>query len=596
MTPIADPSIPMNLLKDQLTALIRGPEKRGPRRSVLDEIPSSSETGSEPSSEELMLDEEEDLSRQPSRKQKTLSKNRLYSIEPEPEPTSEDEESDSSHVFMDTPIEVPHYLPHSAAGELEVASADSNPARGASEHPGIDTSAERPLEGQGQDISGSVQTPPGKGHASDAQPRTTSPESDATAIDTEPTNPPMLASTERLSGRVLVPASSPFVTKALVNAGEKVPMQDEIDDVEPADEPTDGYKESDPIEPEPNEPSVNLPAPRPSIDPVSRQLRRPASRVTLNPSPDSEQPSRRSGRLANRRSSVTTAEATPVLARQPDRKASLSLKKSAAKEDHERTHNETAETSREKPSRKQVVNRRKSAGQTTHRSANPGDDTSGIARAPDSSLEEWATLLSPSETQADGSSAIDRLRASNPGPVRQLLPVGDDVSRSADIGEDTPVPTRRGVTFASQGKRGGGQPLFFPGSSQIRRTQAAPSPSASESEPENVASALPRKTPTRRSTPGGGMFRSLSDLASQDILFPKSRAAKSAFNNTPSLKVKRPFLEGDNDDEDEDDEESSSSGDDTGEAPKSHIPKERRAGATSRRKGRRLSSLAKLGE
>ena len=99
-TSIGDPSIPMNLLEDQLSALIRGPEKRGPRRSVLDEIPSSSETGSESSPEDLMLDEEEDLSRQPSRKQNAFSKNRLSSIEPETGP-SEDEGSSSLHVFMD---------------------------------------------------------------------------------------------------------------------------------------------------------------------------------------------------------------------------------------------------------------------------------------------------------------------------------------------------------------------------------------------------------------------------------------------------------------------------------------------------------------
>lgn len=110
-TSIADPSRPMDLLEDQLTALIRGPEKRGPRRSILDEIPSSSETGSETSPEDLMLDEEEDLSRQPSRKQKMFSKNRLSSIEPETEPSSEDEGSASLHVFMDTPNEGQQFLP-----------------------------------------------------------------------------------------------------------------------------------------------------------------------------------------------------------------------------------------------------------------------------------------------------------------------------------------------------------------------------------------------------------------------------------------------------------------------------------------------------
>ena len=120
-TSIADPSRPMNLLEDQLTALIRGPEKRGPRHSILDEILSSSETGSETGPEDLMLDEEEDLSRQPSRKQTTFSKNRLSLIEPETEPSSEDEGSASLHVFMDTPNEVQQHLPVSIFCSLEAS-------------------------------------------------------------------------------------------------------------------------------------------------------------------------------------------------------------------------------------------------------------------------------------------------------------------------------------------------------------------------------------------------------------------------------------------------------------------------------------------
>lgn len=469
---------------------------------------------------------------------------------------------------------------HSAAGDLEVASADAVSEQGAPEFPVIDTHARRPPEGQRQGSSGSVQTSSGNGHASDTRPgtKTSSPESDVTAINTEPAKAPTLASPKRLSGRVLVPASSPFVTKALVNAGEKVQTQDEIDDVEPAEKSIDGHKESDPIEPEPNGPSVDLASTHPNIDSILRRLRSPASHTTLNPSPDPEQPSRRSGRLASRRSPVPTSEATPALRRQP--KASASLKKSPAK-DHEQTQNEMAETSQEKPARKQVRNGRKVARLTT---------PNGSARVPNPSLSEWTTLPPSPETQT---STTDQPQTNSPGPMRPLLPLGDDVSLSADIGEATPMPIRRGVTLvASQGKGGGDQPLFFPGSStQAPRTQIAPSPSASESEIEMAAPTLPRKTPTR-STPGGGTLRTLSGLASQDILFPKARAAKNAFNNTPSLKVKGPVLEADSD---EDDEESSSSSDDMSEAPTSHIPKERRAGATPRSKGHRLSSLAKLG-
>lgn len=95
-------------LEDQLTALIHGPTKRGPCKSILDEIPSSSEAGDESNSEALILDEEEDLSKQPSYKRvKALSTIRPSSIEPED--TSEDEEDAPMPVYMDTSHEVPDH-------------------------------------------------------------------------------------------------------------------------------------------------------------------------------------------------------------------------------------------------------------------------------------------------------------------------------------------------------------------------------------------------------------------------------------------------------------------------------------------------------
>jgi len=91
----------MNLhLEDQLVPLLHNSAKRGPRRSVLDEIPSSSETESKSTSEDLMLDEEEDLSIQPSHKQtRKLSMTRQSLIEPDL--TSEDEEDPSVPIYMD---------------------------------------------------------------------------------------------------------------------------------------------------------------------------------------------------------------------------------------------------------------------------------------------------------------------------------------------------------------------------------------------------------------------------------------------------------------------------------------------------------------
>jgi hypothetical protein len=88
-------------LEGQLAPLLHGSTKRGPRRSVLDEIPSSSETESKSSSEDLVLDDEEDLSLQPLHKQRRkLSITRASSTEPEL--ISEDEEDPSMLVYMDT--------------------------------------------------------------------------------------------------------------------------------------------------------------------------------------------------------------------------------------------------------------------------------------------------------------------------------------------------------------------------------------------------------------------------------------------------------------------------------------------------------------
>jgi hypothetical protein len=114
MTPVNASSMHLHL-KDQLVPLLHGSAKRGPRRSVLDEIPSSSETESKSSSEDLVLDEEEDLSLQPSHKQRKLLINRPSSIEPEL--TSEDEEDPPVPVYMDTPHDV---LGHSQVSTVQL--------------------------------------------------------------------------------------------------------------------------------------------------------------------------------------------------------------------------------------------------------------------------------------------------------------------------------------------------------------------------------------------------------------------------------------------------------------------------------------------
>ncbi len=104
---VAQQRIPVNAssrhlhLDDQLAPLLHDSAKRGPRRSVLDEIPLSSETESKSSSEDLVLDEDEDLSIQPSHK-RTRKRSIIRPSSIDPELTSGDEEDSLIPVYMDT--------------------------------------------------------------------------------------------------------------------------------------------------------------------------------------------------------------------------------------------------------------------------------------------------------------------------------------------------------------------------------------------------------------------------------------------------------------------------------------------------------------
>ncbi|KAI0305599.1 hypothetical protein B0F90DRAFT_1078376 [Multifurca ochricompacta] len=422
-------------------------------------------------------------------------------------------------------------------------------------HPGAEREApgagtpEQPIQAQNQDDSTSSQLPPSRAKTL----RPASPESDATAISTEPAQSSMTVSPVQKS-----------------NFSEKALSQEDNDDVEPSDEPLSGYRESDPIEPEPTQPALNQPAVGLTVDPVPRESRRRP--------PNSEQPSRRSDRLANRRPSVARLDVTVPLI-YVSRKTPLSVKQSilGAEEDPKLKPDEGAEVTR-----KSALKHIGKAGRNSVRRHSPesGDDVSPPAVQEDDS----PPAPPPSEqTRPDPSSAIDELWTSTQGLMGKLFPGEDESSALPEAEKETPLSIRQGI--ASRGGRGSAQPLFFPGSSQAPKIQASPSPSESESESEKAASLLPRKTPTR-STPGGGPFRRLTEIASQDIRFSTSKNAQQFFKDTPSLKAKQPIITSY---DGEDDEGSSSSSDDT--EPSSHIPKERRAGAVSRRKEQGLSSL-----
>jgi hypothetical protein len=372
------------------------------------------------------------------------------------------------------------------------------------------------------------------------------------------------------------------IEKTARNTETKPQSLDANDDVESAVEAPGGDEESDPIEAEPTEPPPNRPSRR--TDPVLRGTQRRVPRV-LSPPPVSDLPSRRSGRLANRQSSEHHSGTTLVPLTQVRRKMTSALEKSAqtAKEENGVVRDNAGGGTQERGVQKQVGESGvKPTRSTTQQSGDSGDDTSpSVARQDGSPISSHVnrTTLPPSKlTQSSPSVFINELRTSSQG----LL--GRSSQRTSGSEKKTPVLSGRGVTASSRRKKGSIQPLFLPGSSQVVPREPSPSPSGSENEPETVASLLPRKTPTK-STPGRSQFRRLTDLTSSDILFSKSKSAQRRFKNTPSLKVQPRFEVSD----DGEDDESSSSSDDR--VPSSHIPRERRAGAATRKKGRGLSSL-----
>ena len=353
--------------------------------------------------------------------------------------------------------------------------------------------------------------------------------------------------------------------------------------MESAAEAPGGDEESDPIEAEPTEPHPNRTSRR--ADPIFRGAQRRASRV-LSPPPVSDLPSRRSGRLANRQSSEHHSGTTLVPLTQVRRKMTSALEKSAqsAKEENGVVRDSARGGTQERSVQEQVGESGvKPTHPTTQQSGDSGDDTSpSVARQDGSPISSHVkrTTLHPSKlTQSSPSVVINELRTSS----QSLL--GRSSQRTSGTEKKTPVLSGRGVTASSRKKKGSIQPLFLPGSSQVVPREPSPSPSGSENEPKTAASLPPRKTPTK-STPGRSQFRRLTDLTSSDILFSKSKSAQRRFKNTPSLKVQPRFEVSD---DGEDDDESSSSSDDR--VPSSHIPRERRAGAATRKKGRGLSSL-----
>ena len=401
---------------------------------------------------------------------------------------------------------------------------------------------------------------------------------DAATIIAEAAKTPNLASTEYQTGRVLVPSSSPVIDKTTADTETESQSQDADDDVESAVGPPGRDDESDLIEPEPTQPLADRPSR--STDPVPRGHQRSTSRTVLNPASVSDPPSRRSDRLANRRSVSNSGDTLFPLTQVRSRMTSALEKSVQSAKEENCVILDGAKEAREK--RKPVGKSNKPVRSTAQQSGDSGDDTSpSVAREDGSPISHVKlTNLPPSEQKKSNTtpSVIDEPRKICQGPLGKLSQSTSSAERK------TPVLTGR-VLVPSQRKKGNTEPLFIPGSSQVPR-HPSPSPSGSENESEATTSLLPRKTPTESTPHNSSQFRRLTDLTSNDILFSKSKAALRQSKNAPSVKVQPRF---DASDDGEDDDESSSSSDDR--VPSSHIPRERRAGASMRRKGHGLSSL-----
>ena len=98
--------------EEQLEAIMRGPARTGPRRSILDEIPSSSDTEHSDSEKEIPASEEDEDADARAFRRFSKKSNRNRSLSPDASVGIDGEDIDNSvHIFMDGPQELPHADP-----------------------------------------------------------------------------------------------------------------------------------------------------------------------------------------------------------------------------------------------------------------------------------------------------------------------------------------------------------------------------------------------------------------------------------------------------------------------------------------------------
>ncbi|KAI0311959.1 hypothetical protein OF83DRAFT_1177085 [Amylostereum chailletii] len=328
---------------------------------------------------------------------------------------------------------------------------------------------------------------------------------------------------------------------------------------------------------------------------------------------------RRSGRLARQSTAEPDAPAAPVpkkRGRKPlteEEKAARAAAAAAEKEEKARIRVEKAQAAKEKraaaaAAKKQTkapMSRARSRASKTPAVASDSDTPEprrAEAAEPPSSQAQWATLTQSTPALPSESSAVDELRSS-PDEARGAAKVALSLPPSSDV-EATPKAKNAHAHAhgepdrSSQGTQPADDPLFFPGSSQFPRTQASQSQSQSQRTPapngvgsrrppsdSEEESPVPTTAKARPQRQSSSQFRRLKDLASQDTLFSPSGLAPSTPFPPPSSQVKKTVATVHEAEEEEEEEESSDSDSDDSDAPpKSHIPKNRRAGAGTKKK------------
>ncbi|KAI0063572.1 hypothetical protein BV25DRAFT_385522 [Artomyces pyxidatus] len=687
---VREPSPDGLLFEEKLAALLQGPERRGPRKSVLDEIPSDSHSDEESEKEDILLDEEEDLRTQLSRRRsKAFAREKSSSQEPDVVGLDGDADEGSKSVFMDHSQELPPYE------QITSPDPDENP-----DGPPIDvavaqSSRDRTLAPAGdevEDVSLSIeneleQTPapsnvqvPGGGAArgllGSGFQRLASPESDATAINTEPGKSPSILSfhhTETPTSadtnqRILVPATpdnkphhpasepgrpaisaTPIHRAAEDHAGAT--RGDDVESIQSADDLVERYEadgEDDPIEEA--SPPVSRAGQSPLTPGVVKRMKTGAKKsahpekelpVPTSLPSDSEKgpdttpddatplPPRKSSRLPRQATAGPEPAPSPPPAPVPkkrgrkplpeEEKARRAAAKQAEKEEKARVREEKARIAREAREKKAAEKRASMPPPKSVRSTKPIPSASNAeekstakpaaayqASQADLSQAEWAILSPGPQGQHSESSAVDELGPSSPDPgtggkIVDLRP-SSDAEAGSSTATHTKLPARMQLDDLDQGDIDASQgstqslsqeplPLFYPGSSQFpqlnqsQTSPASPEPVDSDSDEEPLVAKA--RGPSTATTP----YRRLTEIASQDGLFPTGSA-----RTTPATVGQRTShagrVKGLLSQMDDDEESTTTESESDSDGTPSHIPRSRMAGKAQKTKKSGLLSFA----